>query len=69
MFFMFRSTESHDSLRRIAIAGTLGTGLFLNSGSVLATAGPAGALIAYTLVGSVAYALVFRPTSSNIGKD
>lgn len=43
---------------RIAIAGTFGTGLFLNSGLVLATAGPAGALIAYTLVGTVAYALV-----------
>jgi amino acid permease len=41
---------------RIAIAGTFGTGLFLNSGYVLATAGPAGALIAYILVGSVSYA-------------
>lgn len=57
-YFVFRSTESHRSWRRIAIAGTFGTGLFLNSGFVLATAGPAGALIAYILVGTVAYALV-----------
>jgi L-asparagine transporter-like permease len=50
-------------LGRIAIAGTFGTGLFLNSGFVLATAGPAGALIAYILVGSVAYALVLTTRS------
>ena len=60
-FFLIRS---HGSLRRIAIAGTFGTGLFLNSGFVLATAGPAGALIAYILVGTVAYASVSRVTRS-----
>ncbi|KAF8916133.1 general APC amino acid permease [Mucidula mucida] len=37
------------------IAGTLGTGLFLGSGSALRAAGPLGALIAYALVGTVAY--------------
>jgi len=61
-YFLFRPTESYCSWRRIAIAGTFGTGLFLNSGFVLATAGPAGALISYILVGSVAYALVSRTT-------
>ncbi|KAG0273180.1 hypothetical protein BGZ95_010997 [Linnemannia exigua] len=35
----------------IAIAGTIGTGLFLTSGSTIATAGPGGALLAYTLIG------------------
>ncbi|KAK5828243.1 amino acid permease/ SLC12A domain-containing protein [Linnemannia elongata] len=35
----------------IAIAGTIGTGLFLTSGSTIATAGPGGALLAYVLVG------------------
>ncbi|KAF9292597.1 hypothetical protein BGZ68_000001, partial [Mortierella alpina] len=35
----------------IAISGTIGTGLFLTSGSTIATAGPAGALLAYVLVG------------------
>ena len=40
------------------IAGTLGTGLFLGSGQALSGAGPVGALIAYSLVGTVAYSLV-----------
>ncbi|KAG1733342.1 amino acid permease/ SLC12A domain-containing protein [Suillus paluster] len=37
------------------IAGTLGTGLFLGTGEAIGTAGPLGALIAFALVGSVAY--------------
>lgn len=40
----------------IAIAGTIGTGLFFASGLALKHAGPLGALLAYALVGSVAYA-------------
>ncbi|KAG2065996.1 hypothetical protein BDR04DRAFT_1107476 [Suillus decipiens] len=43
-------------IQMIAIAGTLGTGLFLGSGSAIHTAGPLGALIAFALVGSVTYA-------------
>ncbi|KAK3835650.1 MAG: lysine-specific permease [Linnemannia gamsii] len=35
----------------IAISGTIGTGLFLTSGSTIATAGPGGALLAYALIG------------------
>ncbi|KAI8594696.1 lysine-specific permease [Dissophora ornata] len=35
----------------IAVSGTIGTGLFLTSGSTIATAGPGGALLAYALVG------------------
>ncbi|KAJ7092972.1 amino acid permease/ SLC12A domain-containing protein [Mycena belliarum] len=35
----------------IAIAGTLGTGLFLGSGKALANGGPVGALLGYTIVG------------------
>ncbi|KAH7922656.1 general APC amino acid permease [Leucogyrophana mollusca] len=42
-------------VQMIAIAGTLGTGLFLGSGQALSGAGPVGALIAYILIGSVAY--------------
>ena len=40
------------------IAGTIGTGLFLGSGSALHGAGPLGALLAYALVGTVAYSYV-----------
>lgn len=43
-------------VQMIAIAGTIGTGLFLGSGSALSGAGPLGALIAYALIGTVAYA-------------
>ncbi|KAL0955295.1 hypothetical protein HGRIS_004184 [Hohenbuehelia grisea] len=55
----------HDGVKRqlkqrhvqmIAIAGTIGTGLFLGSGGALRAAGPLGALMAYGLVGTVAYA-------------
>ncbi|KAI6164530.1 general APC amino acid permease [Pisolithus thermaeus] len=42
-------------LKQRHIAGTLGTGLFLGSGKALSGAGPLGALIAYALVGTVAY--------------
>ncbi|KAJ6514208.1 amino acid permease/ SLC12A domain-containing protein [Mycena vitilis] len=42
----------------IAIGGTIGTGLFLSIGSSVATAGPAGALLAYTLVGVFVYGVV-----------
>ncbi|KAF8840422.1 general amino acid permease 1 [Paxillus ammoniavirescens] len=41
---------------RIAIAGTLGTGLFLGSGEAIQGAGPIGAFIAYALVSTVAFA-------------
>ncbi|KAG0217731.1 hypothetical protein BGX33_009739 [Mortierella sp. NVP41] len=36
----------------IAISGTIGTGLFLTSGKTIATAGPAGALLAYMVIGT-----------------
>ncbi|TFY64487.1 hypothetical protein EVJ58_g2599 [Rhodofomes roseus] len=43
-------------VQMIAIAGTLGTGLFLGSGAALREGGPLGALIGYALVGTVGYA-------------
>ncbi|KAI0035884.1 general amino acid permease 1 [Vararia minispora EC-137] len=43
-------------IQMIAIAGTIGTGLFLGSGRAISGAGPLGALISYALVGTVAYA-------------
>ncbi|KAE8141799.1 proline-specific permease [Aspergillus pseudotamarii] len=38
-------------LQMIALAGTIGTGLFLSSGQALVTAGPLGAFLAYSIVG------------------
>nr|XP_031857118.1 uncharacterized protein CI109_007503 [Kwoniella shandongensis]KAA5524189.1 hypothetical protein CI109_007503 [Kwoniella shandongensis] len=45
-------------IQMIALAGTLGTGLFLGSGKTIAHGGPAGALIAYLITGSMAYAML-----------
>ncbi|THX15141.1 hypothetical protein D6D13_02485 [Aureobasidium pullulans] len=45
-------------LQMIAIGGTIGTGLFIGSGTALANAGPAGALIAYAFVGTLVYSVM-----------
>lgn len=42
----------------IAIGGSIGTGLFLASGSTIANAGPGGALLAYSLIGIMIYFLM-----------
>ncbi|KAL5355496.1 amino acid permease/ SLC12A domain-containing protein [Aspergillus floccosus] len=45
-------------LQMIAIGGTIGTGLFIGSGTALAHAGPAGSLIAFAFVGSIVYSVM-----------
>ncbi|KAF2099192.1 amino acid permease [Rhizodiscina lignyota] len=45
-------------LQMIAIGGSIGTGLFVGSGSVLAHGGPASVLIAYILIGIMLYCTV-----------
>ncbi|KAJ6120383.1 hypothetical protein N7523_004663 [Penicillium sp. IBT 18751x] len=45
-------------LQMIAIGGSIGTGLFVGSGSVLAAGGPASVLIAYILIGIMLYCTV-----------
>lgn len=45
-------------LQMIAIGGSIGTGLFVGSGSVLASGGPASVLIAYALIGVMLYCTV-----------
>ncbi|GFZ49100.1 hypothetical protein JCM24511_06850 [Saitozyma sp. JCM 24511] len=47
-------------MQMIALAGTLGTGLFLQSGKAIAHGGPAGALIAYAHVGTIVYCMCER---------
>lgn len=45
-------------LNMIAIGGSIGTGLFVASGSTIATAGPGGALMAYALIGLMVFFLM-----------
>lgn len=40
------------------IGGTIGTGLFIGSGTAVADAGPVGALIAYIFVGTIVYSVM-----------
>lgn len=46
---------SSRQVQMIAIAGTIGTGLFLGTGRSLAQGGPASMLICYTIVGFIVY--------------
>jgi amino acid transporter len=45
-------------IQMIAIGGTIGTGLFLGSGTALASAGPVGCLIAYLFVGTIVFSVM-----------
>lgn len=45
-------------LQMIAIGGSIGTGLFVGSGSALASGGPASLLIAFGLIGIMLYCTV-----------
>lgn len=45
-------------MNMIAIGGAIGTGLFFASGSAVSTAGPGGALVAYTIMGILVYFLM-----------
>lgn len=46
-------------IQMIALAGTIGTGLFLATGKALANGGPLGLLIGYGIVGMLICAVVF----------
>ncbi|KAI3335461.1 amino acid permease/ SLC12A domain-containing protein [Ustulina deusta] len=46
-------------VQMIALAGTLGTGLFLSSGAAIQRGGPLGALLGYSIMGTVAIGTVF----------
>lgn len=43
----------------IAVAGTIGTGLFLGSGAALVNGGPVGFFLGYTIVGCLVGMMMF----------
>lgn len=45
-------------LSMIALGGSIGTGLFIASGSAITTAGPGGALVGYIIIGIMVYFLM-----------
>ena len=45
-------------MNMIAIGGAIGTGLFVAGGETISTAGPGGALLAYSLIGVMVYFLM-----------
>jgi lysine-specific permease len=64
---MTKRPEHQQELRReitarqlsmIAVGGAIGTGLFLASGSAIAQAGPAGALLGYAIMGLAVYCMM-----------
>ncbi|CAG8427098.1 unnamed protein product [Penicillium salamii] len=46
-------------IQMIALAGTVGTGLFLSSGRAIVNAGPLGAFLAYSIIGATSASVVF----------
>lgn len=46
------------SHRMISIAGTIGTGLFLGTGSALATGGPGSMVLSYSVIGGLVFVLM-----------
>ncbi|MGR3741251.1 amino acid permease [Companilactobacillus sp. DQM5] len=60
---MSKNTKVNRSLKTrhlsmIALGGSIGTGLFVASGSAISTAGPGGAMVAYTAIGIMVYFLM-----------
>ena len=53
-----RRTLQARHLTMIAIGGSIGTGLFVGSGTTIAQAGPGGALLAYLVIGLMVYFLM-----------
>ncbi|KAH9969763.1 general amino acid permease 1 [Russula dissimulans] len=53
-------------IQMFAIAGVIGTGLFLGLGQLLATTGPLGVLLVFLLVGSVAFASIVSVTEMTV---
>lgn len=53
-----RSLKSRH-LAMISLGGVIGQGLFLSAGGNLSAAGPAGALLAYAIIGFIVYWVTF----------
>jgi hypothetical protein len=55
----FRQGLHQRHIQMIALAGTVGTGIFLSSGRAIVEAGPLGAFLAYTIIGATVASVVY----------
>lgn len=55
----FRQGLHQRHIQMIALAGTVGTGIFLSSGRAIVEAGPLGAFLAYAIIGATVASVVF----------
>lgn len=55
----FRQGLHQRHIQMIALAGTVGTGLFLSSGRAIAHSGPLGAFLSYSIIGLAVASVVF----------
>ena len=56
---VFKQGLHQRHIQMIALAGTVGTGLFLSSGRAIAEAGPLGAFLGYSIIGLMVSSVVF----------
>ncbi|KAJ5976424.1 hypothetical protein N7481_010131 [Penicillium waksmanii] len=56
---IFKQGLHQRHIQMIAVAGTIGTGLFLSSGQAFAAAGSLGAFMAYSIVGLSVSSVIF----------
>ncbi|CAO3662134.1 unnamed protein product [Umbelopsis vinacea] len=53
-------------IQMIALGGRIGTGLFVASGKAIATGGPAGAMLAYMLIGAMVYCVIMSLDTNRV---
>ncbi|MGN0712833.1 MAG: hypothetical protein ACI4LJ_03540, partial [Anaerovoracaceae bacterium] len=61
-----KRTMSTSSAIMVSVGGTIGTGLFLNSGDVISTAGPGGAIVMYLMTSCLGELAAAMPVAGSL---